>query len=44
MVMMGAGDAATTLTYSIFIILLVASGIGYYIATKHMMEKKLNLP
>lgn len=43
-VMMGAGDAATTLTYSIFIILLVASGIGYYIATKHMMEKKLNLP
>lgn len=43
-VMSGAGDAATTLTYSIFIILLVASGIGYYIATKHMMEKKLNLP
>ena len=42
--MLEAGDAATTLTYSICIILLAASGIGYYMATKHMMEKKLNLP
>ncbi len=42
--MLATGEAATTLTYSICIILLAASGIGYYFATKYMMEKKLNLP
>lgn len=40
----GSSIAGIIIKYTIFIVLLVGTGIVYFLTTKRMMEKKLNLP